>query len=1247
MKRLLTSAAMILCSLLTFAQFTGTQTDAQGVKYTANDDGTTCYVSRSSYGSTIIIIPEVYEGLTVTSIGGFAFDCCRGLTSITIPNSVTSIGDQAFRDCSGLTSITIPNSVTSIGYGAFAMCSGLTSIIVDGDNIYYDSRDNCNAIIETASNTLIAGFKTTVIPNSVTSIGDCAFAFSGLTSITIPNSVTSIGDWAFDGCSGLTSITIPNSVTSIGENVFYRCSGLTSIIVNGDNNCYDSRDNCNAIIETASNTLIAGCKNTIISNSVTNIGDRAFDGCSGLTSITIPNSVTSIGDWAFDGCSGLTSITIPNSVTSIGDFAFFSCSGLTSVTIMNETPIANMPSGSLDAFYDVDKDHITLYVPAGSKATYKVDNYWRKFKHIKELFTGTQTDAQGVIYTAIDGESSCYVSGHSSEYNSTIVIPDVYEGLNVTSIGEQAFINCSNLTTVVIPKSVKSIDNEAFKGCVNLNSVVTRNIEPLTIGANCFENYSGATLYVPAGCEAAYQAANYWNNFNIMGLFTETQTDLQGVKYTANNDGNTCYVSGHSDEYSATIAIPAVFEGRIVTSIRRYAFSGCSLLTSITIPNSVTSIGDYAFHRCSGLTSVTIPNSVTSIGEYAFELCSGLTSVTIPNSVTSIGRGAFHGSFGLTSIIVDVDNIYYDSRDNSNAIIETASNTLIAGCKATVIPNSVTSIGDQAFWDCSGLTSITIPNSVTSIGDRAFAFSGLTSITIPNSVTSIGDWAFGSCSGLTSVTIPNSVTSIGEGAFQFCSGLTSVTIPNSVTSIGRGAFGSCSGLTSVTIPNSVTSIGEGAFQFCSGLTSVTIPNSVTSIGRGAFHGSFGLTSIIVDVDNIYYDSRDNCNAIIETASNTLIAGCKNTIISNSVTNIGYYAFWRCEGLTSIVIPHSVTKIGEGAFSGCSGLTSISIPNSVTSIGRSAFSSCSELTSITIPSSVTSIGKYAFERCNSLVDVIVGAVTPIAIDDLCFSNCANATLYVPTGSKAAYQAAQYWQDFKEIIEMPEVSQMDNAIYLDYPEAYIGGTVPLYVKMKNTMTPNGCSFMLTLPAGMSLAKDAGGDVIYTLADRANKMNVTILDHNDGTYDLALMPATSTATITGNENTIVKLMLQIPDNISTGDYIMHLTKSLIQSETNNNTMDYPQSDMVTLLTVNDYRMGDVNGDDGITPSDAIMTLYYYFNVAQTGFNAKAADVTGDGKVTPADAIEMLYKFFGIDRSDNSRRRAQQVMDQELDPQ
>ena len=229
---------------------------------------------------------------------------------------------------------------------------------------------------------------------------------------------------------------------------------------------------------------------------------------------------------------------------------------------------------------------------------------------------------------------------------------------------------------------------------------------------------------------------------------------------------------------------------------------------------------------------------------------------------------------------------------------------------------SVTSIGKYAFRDCSGLTSVTIPNSVTSIGESAFYKSSVTSVTIGNSVTSIGESAFWDCSGLTSVTIPNSVTKIGDHAFYGCTGLTSVTIPNSVTTIGNWAFGDCSGLTSVTIPNSVTSIGESAFGRCSGLTSVTIPNSVTKIDDNAFYRCSGLEEIIVDNGNTVYDSRDNCNAIIKTNTNTLITGCKNTIIPNSVTSIGNRAFVGCTGLTSVVVPNSVTSISNWAFYEC-------------------------------------------------------------------------------------------------------------------------------------------------------------------------------------------------------------------------------------------------------------------------------------------------------------------------------------------
>ena len=274
----------------------------------------------------------------MTSIGEYAFALYTGLTSITIPDSVTSIDVAAFAYCTGLSSITIPDSVTSIGESAFSGCSELTSIIVVEGNSKYHSEGNC--IIETETKTLILGCKTSDIPTdgSVTSIGDWAFAYctglssitipdsvtsigsfafyecTGLTSITIPNSVTSIGDWAFAYCRSLTSITIPNSVTSIGSDAFYGCIGLTSIIVVEGNTKYHSAGNC--LIETATKTLILGCKTSDIptDGSVTSIGKDAFYFCRGLTSVTIGGSVTSIGENAFYNCTGLTSITFNGTI---------------------------------------------------------------------------------------------------------------------------------------------------------------------------------------------------------------------------------------------------------------------------------------------------------------------------------------------------------------------------------------------------------------------------------------------------------------------------------------------------------------------------------------------------------------------------------------------------------------------------------------------------------------------------------------------------------------------------------------------------------------------------------------------------------------------------------------------------------------------------------------------------------------------------------------------------------------------
>ncbi len=514
-----------------------------------------------------------------------------------------------------------------------------------------------------------------------------------------------------------------------------------------------------------------------------------------------------------------------------------------------------------------------------------------------------------------------------------------------------------------------------------------------------------------------------------------------------------------------------------VTSIGDSAFAGCDQLISVFIPNSVTKIGWHAFERCSKLTSVTIPDSVAIIDDSAFSGCSGLTSIFIPGSVTSIGDTPFSGCTSLMTIGVSTSNDDYSSLEgilfdrNQTALI-----SYPAGKTSShyVLPDSVTSIKDCAFYKCIGLTSVTIGDSVTSIGEDAFyGCSGLASVTIGDSVTSIGEYAFMGCNILSSITIPDSANSIGAFAFSGCNNLTSIFIPSSVTSLGYSSFYGSSinpfiGCTSLVmievdplnhnyssqngilfdkgkteiiafpegkldstyiVPSSVRNIGIFAFKNCAKLTSIIMSDSVTSIERGAFSSCSNLVSITMSSsitsigDSAFYE----CNKLTSFS------------IPDSVTSIGQSAFYNCKGLTSVIIPGLVTCIGYDTFNGCSGLTSVYIPDSVTVIRSSAFLSCSSLASITIPDSVTSIESNAFRGCPDLLSIDFGEGLT-SID----SNAFGCVFYSEDGEKWLYTSEV--SDFAGYkFEGSTTTKMIRVVHEDIPRHHViysveGGSIP---------------------------------------------------------------------------------------------------------------------------------------------------------------------------------------------------------------
>ena len=697
----------------------------------------------------------------------------------------------------------------------------------------------------------------------------------------------------------------------------------------------------------------------------------------------------------------------------------------------------------------------------------------------------------GLCYSIIetDGVKSAQVEQHPGTLTGNINVPPTVNiggaDYTVTSIAHSAFYG-DEITSITLPNTIVQIGAEAFGDCRNLTSIsLPSSLKTIELGA-----FSGSALYA---ITIPRSVTSIDGNIVVGCEFLDNITVESGN--SVYDSRNNCNAVIQKDENTLIFGCKNTIIPNDVEIIGPYAFVNCKELTYIEFPEGLSWIGYNAFSGCTGLTTVNFPENLSDVGDEAFSGCTGLTYLYIPRRL-SIGKYTFRGCGGLQSITVSPENRDYDSRNDCNAIIRTNNNTLILGRQNTVIPSDVTTIDRYAFEDCTGLTSIVIPDNVTTI--RQNAFSG--------------------CNNLNFVSLPSGITSLSTSLFMGCTNLTEITIPNGVKTISGTVFSGCSSLQSVVIPASVTKIQTGVFASCE-----------------------NLVSIIVESGNTNYDSRDNCNAVIETSTNTLVAGCKTTVIPEAVTAIANSAFDGCKGLTSMTIPENVTIIGHSAFEDCENLTNIIIPNKVTEIGQSVFRN-SGVTSLIIPESVTKVYQGSFEDCKFLPSVSwPSSLTEIPRE--CFVRCSSL----------------------RDISIPE----DVTSIAGY--AFTSCAALASVELPSSLTSLGA-------------------YAFWRCDNLEKV----------TANMTTPPAINENTFPTRANATLYVPVGSLDVYNSAQY---------------------WNEFGLILEQVAYIPGDANGDGSITVADYIAIAHYIMGTPPANFNEQAADANGDGQINVADYIAVAH--------------------------